>query len=85
MTNVKLTDEEWKQIRAFLRDDPNVYIGKDEQAVRRFVEARHNGVYCHLSTGIGIQSTNALSGGVRMVFGNVCWHVSLMTQIWKTG
>ena len=39
MTDVKLTDLEWEKIRDFLRKDPNAYIGKDEQACRRFVEA----------------------------------------------
>jgi transposase len=39
MTDVRLTDEQWTKIRDFLRQDPNAYIGKDEQACRRFVEA----------------------------------------------
>lgn len=39
MTDVRLTDEQWTRIRDFLRQDPNAYIGKDEQACRRFVEA----------------------------------------------
>ena len=39
MTDVRLTDEQWLKIRDFLRQDPNAYIGKDEQACRRFVEA----------------------------------------------
>ena len=39
MTDVKLTDSEWEKIREFLRADRNVYVGKDEQACRRFVEA----------------------------------------------
>jgi transposase len=39
MTNVTLTDTEWTRIRAFLKDDPNAYIGTDEAACRRFVEA----------------------------------------------
>lgn len=39
MTTVSLTDEQWTKIRAFLRSDPHVYIGTDEQACRRFVEA----------------------------------------------
>jgi len=36
---VRLTDDQWTKIRDFLRQDPNSYIGKDEQACRRFVEA----------------------------------------------
>ncbi len=39
MTTVRLTDEQWTKIRAFLCSDPNVYLGADEQACRRFVEA----------------------------------------------
>jgi transposase len=39
MTDVRLTDDQWTKIRDFLRDDPNAYVGKDEQACRRFVEA----------------------------------------------
>jgi len=39
MTDVRLTDEQWTKVRDFLRQDPNTYIGKDEQACRRFVEA----------------------------------------------
>ena len=39
MTDVKLSDEQWTKIRDFLREEPNAYIGKDEQDCRRFVEA----------------------------------------------
>ena len=39
MTDVRLTDDEWMKIRDFLEQDPNAYIGKDEVACRRFVEA----------------------------------------------
>jgi transposase len=39
MTTIHLTDDQWTKIRAFLRNDPNVYLGRDEQACRRFVEA----------------------------------------------
>ena len=39
MTDVRLTDDQWTKIRDFLRQDPNTYIGEDEQACRRFVEA----------------------------------------------
>ena len=39
MTDVRLTDDQWTEIRDFLREDPNAYVGKDEQAWRRFVEA----------------------------------------------
>lgn len=38
MTTVKLTDKQWDKIRDFLRDDPNAYVGSDEQECRRFVE-----------------------------------------------
>lgn len=39
MSDVRLTDEQWTKIRAFLKQDANAYIGKDEAACRRFVEA----------------------------------------------
>ena len=39
MTDVRLTDDQWTKMRDFLRQDPNTYIGEDEQACRRFVEA----------------------------------------------
>ena len=39
MTDVKLTDDEWQKIREFIIQDPHAYLGKDEQACRRFVEA----------------------------------------------
>lgn len=39
MTDVRLTDEEWKKIREFIIQDPNAYSGKDEQSCRCFVEA----------------------------------------------
>jgi transposase len=39
MTTVRLTDEQWTKLRAFLQRDPHVYLGRDDQACRRFVEA----------------------------------------------
>lgn len=39
MTDVTLSDEEWAKIREFLKQDTNAYVGKDEEACRRFVEA----------------------------------------------
>ncbi|MEQ8672484.1 MAG: hypothetical protein RLP44_29045 [Aggregatilineales bacterium] len=39
MTDVRLTDEQWTKIREFVLQDPNAYMGKDEDAYRRFVEA----------------------------------------------
>ena len=39
MTTVHLTDEQWTKIRVFLQHDPHAYVGGDEQACRRFVEA----------------------------------------------
>ena len=39
MTDVRLTDEEWTKIWDILLQDPNAYVGKDEPACRRFVEA----------------------------------------------
>jgi transposase len=39
MSDMRLTEKQWAKIRDFLREEPNAYIGKDEQACRRFVEA----------------------------------------------
>ncbi len=39
MTDVRLTDEQWTKIRDFIIQDPNAYLGRDEQACRHFVEA----------------------------------------------
>ena len=39
MSDVRLTDDECTKVRDFVKQDPNTYIGKDEQACRRFVEA----------------------------------------------
>lgn len=39
MTDVKLTDAQWEKMLAFLRQDPRAYVGKNEAACRRFVEA----------------------------------------------
>lgn len=38
MSNVKLDDNQWTKIRDFLREDPNAYLGKNEEECRRFVE-----------------------------------------------
>lgn len=39
MTTVKLSDEQWVKIRAFLNAEPNAYVGRNESECRRFVEA----------------------------------------------
>lgn len=39
MSEIKLPDDQWAKVRDFLRADPNAYIGRDEAACRRFVEA----------------------------------------------
>lgn len=39
MTDVRLSDNDWLKIRGFLRQEPRAYVGPDEQACRRFVEA----------------------------------------------
>jgi len=39
MTDISLSDDEWTKIRDFLLQDPNAYVGTDEGACRRFVEA----------------------------------------------
>ena len=38
MTDVRLSDDQWTNIRDFLRQDPNAYVG-NEARCRRFVEA----------------------------------------------
>ena len=38
MTKVKLKEKEWAQIREFLKQDPNAYVGNEAEC-RRFVEA----------------------------------------------
>ena len=38
MNERRLKDEQWERIKSFLRANPNVYVGKDEQACRQFVE-----------------------------------------------
>lgn len=37
MTDVRLTDDQWTKIRDFLRQDPNAYVGNEDEC-RRFVE-----------------------------------------------
>ena len=39
MTDIRLSDEEWGKIREFLRQESRAYVGRDEHACRRFVEA----------------------------------------------
>jgi transposase len=39
MTDIRLSDEDWNKIHAFLRQESRAYIGRDEQARRRFVDA----------------------------------------------
>jgi transposase len=39
MTATRLSDDEWGKVRAFLRQEPRAYVGRDEQACRRFLDA----------------------------------------------
>ena len=39
MTDIRVSDAEWDKIREFLRQEPRAYVGRDELACRRFVEA----------------------------------------------
>src|SRR3712207_6574051 len=39
MTTVQLTDEQGAKLRDFLRSAPHAYLGTDDGACRRFVEA----------------------------------------------
>lgn len=39
MTDIRVSDEEWGKIHAFLRQESRAYIGQDEQGCRRFVDA----------------------------------------------
>ena len=39
MTDIRLSDADWDKIREFFRQEPRAYVGRDELACRRFVEA----------------------------------------------
>jgi transposase len=39
MLTVRLEDTQWTRILAFLKGEPNAYVGKNEEGCRRFVEA----------------------------------------------
>ena len=39
MTDIRVSDADWDKIRAFLRQESRAYVGRDELACRRFVEA----------------------------------------------
>ena len=39
MTDIRLSDADWTKIHPFLRQESRAYIGRDELACRRFVEA----------------------------------------------
>ena len=39
MSAIGLSDEEWGKIQEFLRQESRAYVGRDEGACRRFVEA----------------------------------------------
>ena len=39
MIDIRLSDADWTKIHAFLRQESRAYIGRHEQARRRFVEA----------------------------------------------
>jgi putative transposase len=55
MTDSRLSDEEWGTMRAFVRQEPQAYIGRDASACRRFVEAvqwrRRSGAHWRLLPG----------------------------------
>jgi len=76
MTDIKLTDNQWTKIRNFLLQDPNAYVGKDEEACRRFVEAvkwvSRSGVYCPSHMGNGTRSISVSRVGARMECGTGC-------------
>lgn len=38
MTTIRLTDKQWTKVRDFLKQEPNVYLGKEAEC-RLFVEA----------------------------------------------
>ncbi len=89
MTEVRLTDNQWTKIREFLLQDPNAYVGKDEEAGRSLVEAvkwvSHSGDYCLLTMATGTRFTKGLFVGAKQVSGNGRWNTLQMTPIWKTG
>ena len=39
MTDIIFTPNQWKKLREFLKQEENAYVGKDEQACRRYLEA----------------------------------------------
>jgi transposase len=39
MTDIRLSDEDWGKIQAFLRQEPHAYLGRDDTACRRFLDA----------------------------------------------
>ena len=39
MADIRFSDMEWDKIREFLRQESRVYVGRDEQACRHFMEA----------------------------------------------
>jgi len=39
MADIRLSDEEWGTMQEFLRHESRAYVGRDEDARRRFVEA----------------------------------------------
>jgi len=39
MTDIRLSDDDWCTIRECLRQEPRAYVGRDDRACRRFVEA----------------------------------------------
>ena len=92
MTDVRLTDEQWTKIRDFLLQDPNAYVGKDEEACRRFVEAvkwvsRSGAQWRLLPKEYGYWNTiyKRFMRWCRQEFGSACWFISVMTLTWKTG
>lgn len=39
MSQVSLTDDQWRKIRDFLREDPNAYVDKTKASCHLFVKA----------------------------------------------
>jgi transposase len=80
MTDVRLSDEDWRKIREFLRQELRAYIGRDEHSCRRFVEAvkwmRRSGAQWRLlpaEYGARNSVYKRLCAGVKRECGNGCW------------
>lgn len=90
MTDVRLTDDQWTKIWGFLLQDPNAYVGKDEDVCRNFVEAvkwvsRSGSQWRLLPEPYGKWNTIYKRFVRLQESGNGCWTTLPMIPIWKMG